>query len=94
MWYEASVARYQRTAKMWTWLNHLKGHLQRSERSNFVNFLKNCLKITFSLFWPEASPGAWCWTAKIWICSKGNFSRPERSEKGQHLLKLVSFFYF
>ena len=52
------------TVKIWIWLNHPKGHFERSERSNLApfllggNFLKNCL-ITFSLFMQEASQGGY-----------------------------------
>ena len=54
-WYVASLGWYQCIVKIWIWLNHPKGHFERSERSNLApfllggNFLKNCL-ITFSLF--------------------------------------------
>ena len=40
---------YQCIVKIWIWLNHPKGHFERSERSNLApfllagNFLKNCL---------------------------------------------------
>ena len=52
-------------SKILIWLNHPKGHFERSERSErsnlapFLlggNFLKNCW-ITFSLFMQEASQG-------------------------------------
>ena len=54
-WHVASLGWYQCIVKIWIWLNHPKGHFERSERSNLApfllggNFLKNCL-ITFSLF--------------------------------------------
>ena len=50
--------------KIGIWLNHPKGHFERSERSNLAlfllggNFLKNCL-LTFSLFMHEASQGGY-----------------------------------
>ena len=59
-WHVASLGWYQCIVKIWIWLNHPKGHFERSERSNLApfllggNFLKNCL-ITFSLFMQEAS---------------------------------------
>ena len=61
-WHVASLGWYQCIVKIWIWLNHPKGHFERSERSNLApfllggNFLKNCL-ITFSLFMQEASQG-------------------------------------
>ena len=60
----ASLGWYQCIVKIWIWLNHPKGHFERSERSNLApfllggNFLKNCL-ITFSLFMQEASQGGY-----------------------------------
>ena len=54
-WHVASFGWYQCIVKIWIWLNHPKGHFERSERSNLApfllggNFLNNCL-ITFSLF--------------------------------------------
>ena len=53
-WHVASLGWYQCIVKIWIWLNHPKGHFERSQRSNLApfllggNFLKNCL-ITFSL---------------------------------------------
>ena len=63
-WHVASLGWYQCIVKIWIWLNHPKGHFERSERSNLApfllggNFLKNCL-ITFSLFMQEASQGGY-----------------------------------
>ena len=54
-WHVASLGWYQCIVKIWIWLNHPKGHFERSERSNLAlfllggNFLKNCL-ITFYLY--------------------------------------------
>ena len=62
LWHGALLGRYQCTVKIWIWLNHPKGQLYRSERSNLVhlplggNFPKNCF-ITISLFCHEASQG-------------------------------------
>ena len=59
-----SFLRMVPNVKIWIWLNHPKGHFERSERSNLApfllrsNFLKNCL-ITFSLFMQEASQGGY-----------------------------------
>ena len=63
-WHVASLGWYQCIVKIWIWLNHPKGHFERSERSNLApfllggNFLKNCL-ITFSLLMQEASQGGY-----------------------------------
>ena len=63
-WHVASLGWYQCIVKIWIWLNHPKGHFERSERSNLApfllggNFLKNC-SITFSLFMQEASQGGY-----------------------------------
>ena len=63
-WHVASLGWYQCIVKIWIWLNHPKGHFERSERSNLApfllggNFLKNCL-ITFSLVMQEASQGGY-----------------------------------
>ena len=63
-WHIASLGWYLCIVKIWIWLNHPKGHFERSERSNLApfllggNFLKNCL-ITFSLFMQEASQGGY-----------------------------------
>ena len=63
-WHVASLGWYQCIVKIWIWLNHPKGHFERSERSNLApfllggNFLKNCL-ITFSLFMQEAFQGGY-----------------------------------
>ena len=63
-WHVASLGWYQCIVKIWIWLNHPKGHFERSERSNLApfllggNFLKNWL-ITFSLFMQEASQGGY-----------------------------------
>ena len=51
-WHVASLGWYQCIVKIWIWLNHPKGHFERSNLAPFIlggNFLKNCL-ITFALF--------------------------------------------
>ena len=60
-WHVASLGWYQCIVKIWIWLNHPKGHFERSNLAPVLlggNFLKNCL-ITFSLFMQEASQGGY-----------------------------------
>ena len=37
-WHVASLGWYQCIVKIWIWLNHPKGHFERSERSNLAPF--------------------------------------------------------
>ena len=60
-WHVSSLGWYQCIVKIWIWLNHPKGHLERSNLAPFLlggNFLKNCLK-TCSLFMQESSQGGY-----------------------------------
>ena len=68
-WHVASLGWYQCIVKIWIWLNHPKGHFERSNLAHFLlggNFLKNFL-ITFSLFMQEAFK-----VQKVW--KRSNFA--------------------
>ena len=101
-----------RLKKIWIWLNHHKGHSKRSEGQIWL--LSFYLEAIFSkTVWfvlylcRKRHKEGTNWTVKRWISfnhSKGNFSRSERSEKGQiwmlllfaNFLKsnLITFLYF
>ena len=97
-WYVASLGWYQCIVRIWIWLNHSKGHFERSERSNLApfllggNFLKNCFDNFFSICkkLPKEGTNELPKDGFDWITLKVIFQGP----KGLKKVKFGCFCYF